>query len=240
VGRRGRVSAPTHGVLREAWGLYKAHWQHLLGVALVVFAGMALIRAVAAFLFEPSLAWLVAFVVTLLGYFLVQGALVKAVADVRDGRADLSIPDTLRAAWERIGPLATTSSLAAVGIFIGLVFFVLPGLVLMTWWVVIIPAVVLENAGTRQAFRRSRELVRGWGWHVFGVIVLTILVLIGVSIGLDLLLYPLADWLQGFVSQILVGTLTAPLAALAWTVLYYRLREARSTASDAEASTALP
>jgi hypothetical protein len=75
------VSAPTHGVLREAWGLYKAHWQHLLGVALVVFAGMALIRAVAAFLFEPTLAWLVAFVVTLLGYFLVQGALVKAVAD---------------------------------------------------------------------------------------------------------------------------------------------------------------
>jgi hypothetical protein len=229
VGGRGGLSAPTEGVLHEAWDLYKAHWQHLLGIALVVFGGMAVVRAVAAFVFEPRLAWLVAFVVTLLGYFLVQGALVKAVADIRDGRVELSIGDTLRAAWERIGPLATASSLAVVAIFFGLIFFIVPGLVLMTWWVVIVPAVVLENAGARQALGRSRELVRGWGWNVFGVIVVTVLVLIGASIGLDVLLFPLADWLQGLVSQILVGTLTAPFAALAWTLLYYRLRDARST-----------
>jgi hypothetical protein len=229
VGGRGGLSAPTEGVLHEAWDLYKAHWRHLLGIALVVFGGMAVVRAVAAFVFEPRLAWLVAFVVTLLGYFLVQGALVKAVADIRDGRVELSIGDTLRAAWERIGPLATASSLAVVAIFFGLIFFIVPGLVLMTWWVVIVPAVVLENAGARQALGRSRELVRGWGWNVFGVIVVTVLVLIGASIGLDVLLFPLADWLQGLVSQILVGTLTAPFAALAWTLLYYRLRDARST-----------
>jgi hypothetical protein len=233
------VRSPTEGVLKEAWGLYKAHWQHLLGIAVVVFAAMAAVRALAALVFEPALGWLVAFVVTLLGYFLVQGALVRAVADIRDGRADLSIGDTIRAAWARIGPLATASSLAALLIFLGLLLFVVPGLVLMTWWVVIVPAVILENAGARAALGRSRELVRGWGWSVFGVIVLTVLVLIGVSIALDIVLSPLADWLQGLLSQILVGALTAPFAALAWTVLYYRLRDARSAAVDSEAPAAL-
>jgi hypothetical protein len=235
VGGRGGLSAPTEGVLHEAWDLYKAHWQHLLGIALVVFGGMAIVRVGAAFVFEPALAWLVTFVVTLLGYFLVQGALVRAVADIRDGRADLSIRDTLRAAWERIGPLATASSLAVVAIFFGLLLFIVPGLILMTWWVVIVPAVILENAGAREALGRSRELVRGWGWRVFGVIVVTVLVLIGVSIALDILLFPLADWLQGLVSQILVGTLTAPFAALAWTLLYFRLRAARSAEAARDA-----
>jgi hypothetical protein len=228
MGGSGRLSVPTEGVLHEAWELYKAHWQHLIAVAGVIFTGIALIGAAATELFEPTLGAFVGFVVTLLGYFWVQGALVKAVSDIRDGRADLSVADTLRAAWERIGPLASTSSLAAFGIFLGLVFLVVPGLVLLTWWVLIVPAVMLENAGVRKAFGRSRELVRGWGWRVFGVIVLTFLVLLGVTIVLEVLLSPLADWLQGYASDIVTGTVTAPFAALAWTLLYYRLRDARA------------
>ncbi len=225
------MSAPTEGVLHEAWGLYKAHWQHLIAVAGVIFIAVALIGAVATEIFEPALGALVGFVVTLLGYFLVQGALVRAVADIRDGRADLSVGETLRVAWERIGPLATVSSLAFVAIVVGLVLFVVPGLVLLTWWILIVPAVMLENAGARRAFGRSRELVRGWGWSVFGVIILTVLVLLGVSIALEVVLSPLADWLQGYASDIVTGTLTAPFAALAWTLLYYRLRDARAGAT---------
>jgi hypothetical protein len=231
VGGRGGVSAPTEGVLKEAWGLYRAHWQHLVGVAGIIFIGIALVGAVATEIFEPALGAFVGFVVTLLGYFWVQGALVRAVADIRDGRADLSVADTLRAAWERIGPLASTSSLAAAAILLGLLLFVVPGLVLLTWWVLIVPAVMLENAGVRKAFGRSRELVRGWGWSVFGVIILTFLVLLGVSVALEVVLSPLAAWLQGYASDILTGTLTAPFAALAWTLLYYRLRDARAGVS---------
>ena len=222
------MSAPTRGVLREAWGLYKAHWRHLLAVAAVIYVGIAVLGAVAFSLLDPGTAALVAFVASLLGYFWVQGALVKAVADIRDGRADLSVQDTLRAAWERIGPLASASSLAIVGVFLGFLLLIVPGLVLLTWWILIVPAVMLEDAGVRQAFRRSRELVRGWGWNVFGVILLTILVLAGMSAALDLLLAPLANWLQGFAARIVTGTVTAPFAALAWTLLYYRLRDARA------------
>jgi hypothetical protein len=101
--------------------------------------------------------------------------------------------------------------------------------VLLTWWAVIIPVIVLENRSASESFTRSRELVRGYGWSVFGVIVLVILLLIGVDIVLDILLSPLQEWLQGFLSQFISGTLTAPFTATVLTLLYFRLRAAKET-----------
>jgi hypothetical protein len=60
--------------------------------------------------------------------------------------------------------------LAGIGIFVGLILLVVPGLILMTWWVLIIPVIVLERTNAGASFGRSRELVRGYGWRVFGVI----------------------------------------------------------------------
>ena len=55
---------------------------------------------------------------------------------------------------------------------------IVPGLVLLTWWAVIVPVVVLENKSAGEAFSRSRQLVRGYGWGVFGVIVLVVLLIV--------------------------------------------------------------
>jgi hypothetical protein len=48
---------------------------------------------------------------------------------------------------------------------------------------------------------------------------------------LGIVLTPPADWLQNFVSNIVSGTLTAPFIALTWTLLYYRLRQAKAAAA---------
>jgi glycerophosphoryl diester phosphodiesterase family protein len=112
------------------------------------------------------------------------------------------------------------------------VLLIVPGLVLLTWWVLVIPVIVLEKARAGEAFSRSRELVRGHGWSVFGVIVLTLLIVIGVSIVLSLLLLPVSDWLQNFVSNVVSGTLVAPFIAVTWTLLYYRLRAAKEPAVE--------
>jgi di/tricarboxylate transporter len=92
---------------------------------------------------------------------------------------------------------------------------------------VIIPVIVIENRSAGESFTRSRELVKGNGWGVLGVIVLMVLLLIGFTIVLSLLLTPLDEWLQSFVSQIVSGTLTAPFIALVLTLLYFRLRAAK-------------
>jgi len=221
---------PTSGVVGEAWELYKAHWRHFLAISFLVYLGMAALTALA----TAALTWvgaIVGLLLSVVGSFWVQGALVKAVEDVRDGRADLSVSETLAGVWPRLGSIIVAGLLAGIGIAIGFIFLIVPGLVLWTWWILVIPVVVLERSSAIDAFGRSRELVRGHGLAVFGVIVVTILVLIVAGIVIGLLLLPLADWLRSFVSNVISGALTAPFIAAAWTVLYYRLRDAHGEAA---------
>jgi hypothetical protein len=223
--------SPTSGVIREAWNLYIRHWRHLLTFSFVVYVGVAIIGA----LLVIVLTWfgaILAALISLVAVFWLQAALVKAVDDVRDGRADLSLGETFTAAREHLSAAVVAGVLAALGIAIGLILLIVPGLIFMTWWSVIIPTIVLENKSAGESFTRSRELVRGHGWGVFGVIVLVILLLIGFQIVLRLILTPLADWLESFVAQIVSGTLTAPFIAIVLTLLYFRLRAAKEPAAE--------
>ena len=222
--------SPTSGVIGEAWNVYKTHWRHLLTISFAVYVAVAVIGALLAALLSWLGAILAAFV-SLVAVFWLQAALVKAVDDVRDGRADLSLGETFAAAREHLGAVVVAGILAAIGIIVGLILLIVPGLVLMTWWAVIVPTIVLENRSAGESFTRSRELVRGYGWGVFGVIVLVILLLIGFQIVLKLILSPVADWLQSFVAQIVSGTLTAPFIAVVLTLLYFRLRAAKEPAA---------
>ena len=72
----------------------------------------------------------------------------------------------------------------------------------------------------------------GTRWNVFGVIVLSILLLLGFEIVLSIVLSPLDGWLQSLVSNIVSGTLTTPFIALVLTLLYFRLRDAKSQPAD--------
>jgi hypothetical protein len=218
--------SPTSGVIGEAWGIYKTHWRHLLTISFVTYLVVSVLAAILA----AILTWfgaLLGFFISLVAVFWLQAALVKAVEDVRDGRADLSLQETFEAAKPRLGSVIVAGLLAGLGIIIGLVLLIVPGLFLMTIWAVIVPVIVLEGKSAGESFSRSRELVRGYGWGVFGVIVLTILLLIGFEIVLSLILSPLADWLRSFVSNIISGTLTAPFIAVVLTLLYFRLKGAK-------------
>lgn len=230
---------PTQGVVSEAWGLYKAHWRHLLTIAFVVY----LIVALANLLLVAALTWLgvvLGLVISLVGLFWVQGALVQAVDDIRDGRADLSLGETFGRVRPQLGSIIVAGLLAGLGIVVGLIFFIVPGLIFLTWWVLIIPVIVLERSSAGAAFSRSRELVRGYGWSVFGVIVLTILVVIAFNIVLGILLIPVADWLRSFLSSVISGTITTPFISLAWTLLYFRLRAAKEAPAQAAVETPSP
>jgi hypothetical protein len=221
--------SPTSGVISEAWNVYKAHWRHLLTFSFVVYAGVAVLSALLGAVLELWLAALIMAVVSLIAFFWLQAALVKAVEDVRDGRADFSLAETFDLARQHLTSVLVAAIIAGLGIVLGLILLIVPGLVLLTWWAVIIPVVVLENRSAGESFTRSRELVRGYGWSVFGVIVLVVLLLIGFNIVLSIVLTPLADWLQSFLSQFISGTLTAPFTATVLTLLYFRLRAAKET-----------
>jgi hypothetical protein len=214
---------PTAGVVSEAWGLYQRHWQHLVPVAAVVYVGTAVVTLVLTLLLTV-LGAVVAAVLSIVGVFWVQGALTRAVQDIRDGKADLSLGATFSSVRDRIGPIAGASILAGIAIGIAFVLLVVPGLYLITIWSLIIPVIVLENAGALESFGRSRALVKGHGWNVFGVVVITFLIMVVVGLALGVVLSPLSEAVQSFLSNVVSGTLVAPFVALTWTLVYYRLR----------------
>jgi hypothetical protein len=211
-------------VIGKAWATYKAHWRHLLPIAFVVYVLISLLIL----LLGALLGWLGAVLGSILGLagiFWLQGALVLAIDDVRDGRADLSISETLDRVTPRLGTLALAGLLAGVAIGFGLILLIVPGLFLLTIWLVIVPAIMLEGCGVSASFARSQELVRGYGWSVFGVIALTVLIYIGVAVLFGVLREALDSEWAGLALNIVLQTVTAPFLALAWTTTYYELRD---------------
>jgi hypothetical protein len=202
--------------------MYRAHALHLIGVAFVVYLAAAILDGLLS-LGHGFFVSILGLLITLVAGFLVQAALVKAVQDVRDGRVDLSIGETLSAALPAILPVAGAAILAGIAIAIGFVFVIVPGLILLTMWAVIVPAIVVEGSSTLGAFGRSRELVRGRGWHVFGTLVVTWLILIVVDFLIGLLLAALPLSITNFVSTVVAGSLVGPFVALVVTLMYYRL-----------------
>jgi hypothetical protein len=224
-------------VIGQAWALYKAHFRHLIAISVAVYALIALLTLVLIAALGDLGVFMSAFV-SVAGVFWLQGALVIAVDDVRDGRADLSLRETLERVRPRLNTLSLAALLVAVAtviaaflIAVGFLVLILPGLILLAlflWalvrWIVVVPVIMLERGGVFGSFDRSAALVRGHGWTVLGVILLTTLILIGIYIAVSVALFPLPNSWQGFVAQIVSSTLTAPFAALAWTLMYYELR----------------
>ena len=212
---------PLSGVFGEAWQMYKAHARHLLAIAFVIYLAAAVIAALLAL--AGTIGGLLGSLVEIVAAFLLQAALVKAVQDVRDGRADLSLGETVSAATPYLAPVAGASILAGIAIAIGLFLLIVPGLFLITIWAVIVPVIVLERSGVFASFGRSRQLVRGHGWHVFATLVLAWVILLAVNIVLGLIFAALPHVLRSGLAQIISGTLVAPFIALIVTLVYYRL-----------------
>jgi hypothetical protein len=233
---------PLSGVLSEAWQYYRKFAGHLLAIAFVIYVVAAIIAALLGL--AGVIGSLLALIVELFAGFLLQATLVKSVQDIRDGRADLSVGETVSAATPYIWSVAAASILAGIAIAIGLILIIIPGLWLITIWAVIIPVIVIERSGALASFGRSRQLVRGHGWHVFGTLVLVFIIQLVVDIVLGLIFSGLPRvWASGL-STIISGTLIAPFIALVVTLIYYRLVAAAAggpgAAGDATAGYGAP
>ena len=213
---------PLSGVLGEAWQMYKAFARHLLAIAFIIYLIAAVIAALLG-LAGGFIGTLLGSLVGIIAAYLLQATLVKAVQDVRDGRADMSLGETVRAATPYLARVAGASILAGIAISIGLILLIVPGLYLITIWAVIVPVIVLEGSGAIASFGRSQQLVRGRGWHVFGTLVLTWVILLVVNLVLGLIFVALPHWLSNGVSSVISGTLVSPFIALVVTLVYYRL-----------------
>ena len=215
-------------VLAESWALYKRFLSQFFLTAFVVFLVLDLLSALASSASGNSTGadvfWsIVGLVIGVVGYFWVQAALVELVRDVRDGRADRSIGETYRAVQPRLPAVIVAGILAGLGIGIGLVLLIVPGLFLLTIWALLIPVIVIEGKSAGEAFSRSREVVRGHGWSVFGLVIVTFL-LVGIASALIQLVFAwLPRFLEVWIGSLIAHSLTVPFAAAALTTAYFKL-----------------
>ncbi len=219
--------SPLTGVLREAWATYRAYAGHFLLIAFVLYLIAAIIGALLTFA-AGNVGAAVGSVINLFFMFLLQAALVKAVQDVRDGRVDLDLRGTLSAALPYVLPAAAASILAAIGIFIGFLLIIVPGLILLTFWSLIVPCIVVGGSSPLESFRQSWRTVRGSAWHVFGTYVLVFLIYIVVQVVLSLIFSVLPGSSRSFIADVVSGTLFTPFIAIVVTLIYYRLTAAHA------------
>lgn len=228
-------------VLGEAWSLYTRFLARFFLTAFAVFVVLDLVSALADAAAEDSflagLFWsVIAAVIGIVGLFLVQGALLEVVRDVRDGRADRGLPETYRAVWPRVPALIAAGVIAAVAIGIGLLLLIVPGLYLLTIWSMIAAVIVLEGRSAGESFSRSHEIVRGNGWNMLGLIVV-VFILVAVASGVIRLIFaPLPDFLDAWLGALVAHSLTIPFAAAALATAYFQL----TSAAPAEKPTAPP
>ena len=218
--------SPLTGVLTEAWDLYRRFAGHFLLISFVIYVITALLVALLSL--GGNAGAIIGAILSFAATYVVQASLIKAVQDVRDGHVDLDLSETVRAAGPYILPVIGAAILATIGIAIGLFLLIVPGLILLTYWCLIVPFIVVAGAGVFESFGNSMQTVRGYAWRVFGTIVLVFLILIAFAIVLGFVLIVLPLWLRSFVNDVVTGTLVAPFLALVATLIYYRLTAAHA------------
>jgi hypothetical protein len=212
-------------VIRSVFDIYVEQAPVLMPAAAVVFVFSGVLSTVLAS-GSAGLA-LIALIVRVVATTLFTGMVVQLVADVQDGRRDASVSELLRAVAPVLGQLVAVAIVVGIGVVLGLIALIIPGVILFTVWSLAAPVVVLERPPGLGALRRSRELVRGNGWQVFGVI-FVLGILIAILTGVLGLAAASASLAAGIVVGVVLGVLTAPLPALASAVLYLELREQRA------------
>ena len=226
-------------VIGEAWGLYTRFFGRFFLLGLVVFAALNLVYALLVEAISSDAEGaavtlgILGFAIAVIGTTWLQGAFVYAVRDARDGSFDSTLGDVFARVSPAVFPLLVAGLLAGLGIAVGFVLLVVPGLFLLTIWAVIGPVIVVEGTSALESFGRSRALVRGHGWTVLAI-VLVMGLLSAIASGL---LRAVFSFLPRFLEILVGGTIAqavvAPLMAIALAITYFRLREAHGDAVPA-------
>lgn len=118
-----------------------------------------------------------------------------------------------------------------IGVTLGLVALVIPGVYLALRWALIYPSIVLDDAGVNHSFSRSTWLSQGYRWQILGFAVLGLL---AVS-ALTMLLYLSFEWLPAemyFPAVIAIDTLVSWLSLIWPILLTLYFLEARAAVED--------
>jgi hypothetical protein len=221
-------------IIGRAFAIYRTQVGTLLAGAALIYLAQFVVNLV----LPDSLDFIGSIVSLVLTAFF-TGMVVMLVRDLQDGHRDSSLGELFSSVTPVLVPVIVVSILFGIGVAIGFVLIIIPGLILLTIWSVVIPVTVVERPGILAAFGRSRELVRGNGWQVFGTILLVWLIAIVVG-ALGGLLASAFGGVIGALIVAIIGALIAPVIALTAALIYFVLVEGRQPAAADTWTTSAP
>jgi hypothetical protein len=210
-------------VFNRIFELYTSQASVYLPAALILYVPLAIVTGLVLTGTGGVLVSLLLLALSLVTAFIYQGIVVRSVQDLQDGQRDFTIGQLFSSVLPVLGMLIAVGIVAGIAIGIGFALLIVPGVILVTIWAVVAPAVVIERRGF-DSFGRSYELTRGNFWQVLGVIVVVFIVQIVIQRIFAAIGGGISDNFVTYAIFNLIGSvITAPLSALAAAVLFFEL-----------------
>lgn len=227
----GRVIGRTFSTIKANWVAFFVAAALFVGIpsALMAYGQVELATG------DPSaasvLVMILGWALYLIGAYVVQGMVVKgAINSFNDKKT--SFGDALSAGVKVFLPLLGLAIVAGIATGFAYILLIVPGVMLTIIWSVSAPAIVAEKRGVFEAMQRSRDLTRGYRWHIFGLLViyLVLSMIVGMLVG-GVNLAAGGTFSGGapssivnMISNALTNTLTSVVASAGVAALYYELR----------------
>jgi|GEM_PF-1113425 Predicted integral membrane protein len=218
---------PIGSVLGRAFDLLKKNPGLFIGM-MVVAAIIPILLTIVAYA-VPIFAFLVSpinFVITTV----MQGAMAFAVYQVLTGH-ETSIGDAIKRGLSRLVTLIIAAILTGVGIGIGMIILIVPGIFLLLCWFVTIPVAAIEGLGAIDSIKRSMELTKGYRWNILAIIII-VGIITGIIAGIAAAIFMgILGMLIGSIIVSLVICIPTAYVNIVNSVIYFDIREAKEGVS---------
>ena len=157
-----------------------------------------------------------------------EGAVAYGVFQIRRGNV-ASIGESISNGMARFGSLLYASFLTGFATTLGMLLFVIPGLILTCMWAVTIPACVVERVKATDGMSRSSDLTQGYRMKIMGLYLVVFICMLALSIGvprLASLVLPRSRYTLVFIKILVALALSLPFAFsnVMSSVIYFDLR----------------
>ncbi|MFM9864707.1 MAG: glycerophosphoryl diester phosphodiesterase membrane domain-containing protein [Micropepsaceae bacterium] len=164
---------------------------------------------------------------------ILQGTLTRASVDDLSGKG-VQLGAAVSNAVALILPLVGLGLLVGLGVGVGFLALVIPGIFLLLCWMVASPVMVVERLGVTASMQRSMQLTQGHRWAILGLIVLffiaymIVAAVVGALVG-GVMLSDLASAdgppLTFLIVMTLVGVVLSVVGTVGAAAIYFELRQ---------------
>jgi len=148
------------------------------------------------------------------------GTVVKCASDILE-KGNSTFTEGFNFAMSKLVSLLGAGIITSILTIIGLLFFILPGLIFMVMFSLVVPVIIVEQKGVFESIGRSRKLVDHRWLKTFALLIIVGLIMVAVSWITTTITAPLGT-IYLFVSSIITAFVT-PIFPIATTFLYYSM-----------------